>query len=96
MLCTISAFSQRFSDLTLHLSTHDDTKIALEYRIPVKEKWSLNFALAYGSKYSYYDRILEANDSLYTERHTSYSSSIGTLRVGSERRIKEFAFLTLN
>lgn len=86
------AFGQRSSDLTLHLSTYDDTKIALEYRLPIKDKWGINFALAYGSKYNNFNTILDANDSVFFDRHTNYSTNTGTFRIGTEKRIKESMF----
>ncbi len=85
-------FSQRSSDLTLHISTFEDTKLALEYRIPIKDKWGINFALTYGSKYNRYTSIFDASDTLFTERHTSYSTSSGTYRIGTDKRIKESMF----
>jgi hypothetical protein len=92
ILFSATAFGQRSSDLTFHLSTYDDTKLALEYRVPIKDKWGINFALAYGSKHRSNNHLLNANDSIYTDRYTSNSKNNVTFRLGTDRRIKESMF----
>lgn len=90
--CSITAFSQRPSDLTFHLSTYDEQKITLEYRIPIKDKWNLNFGLSYGSSYNNYTSFYDANDSISIDRHTNYTTSISNFRIGTDKRIKESMF----
>jgi hypothetical protein len=92
ILFSATAFGQRSSDLTLHLSTYDDSKIAIEYRVPIKDKWCINFALAYGSNSNSYDTFLDANDSVYTYHYSTTSSANSTFRLGTDRRIKESMF----
>ena len=92
ILFSATAFGQRSPDLTFHLSTYDDTKLALEYSVPIKDKWGINFALAYGSKHRTNTRLLNANDSIYADRYTNNSKNNGTFRLGTDRRIKKSMF----
>lgn len=93
-LFPLVGYNQQTSDLSLHISTLKDNRIGLEYRIPFKEKAHVNFGInygGYGSSFISY-KVVSSTDSSFIERHSNSNMSIGSVRFGMERQIKETIF----
>lgn len=90
-----NSFSQKKGDLGLILSTNKKTKINLEYRKPINEKYKWKIGFLYGNEvnqFGYKRRIIRSSDTSVTYREYHSESNNFGLRLGIERRLKTSHF----
>ena len=88
-LTALNIHAQRTPDIGFQVSSNNDAKMILEYRVPVMEKWTFNLGTAYGqySNWPSSGTIVHASDSTVTQRRYTSHMNMGTLRFGMERQM---------
>jgi hypothetical protein len=92
MLATTNLQAQLKSDIGIRISTSRLEKIQLEFRKPVKEKYSLRFALSTGTNYTlpfFVHKTISNSDTVLVYRDAgSYITRSYNLRAGIQRNLK--------
>jgi len=95
-LLASSTFAQEKGDLGFMISSSDRSRIALEYRKPMKEQYHFRLGATYGSNFYNFPytstAIIKVNDSTLTQRYAQGQNLEAGLRIGLERRMSSTMF----
>ena len=97
LFTTFQAKSQEYhSDIGVLLTTASYSRVGVEWRKPINEKWKFNLGAMYGSSspFSFFNsgQIIDANDTLVTHRkYDSYSNYVYIMS-GAEMQFGESMF----
>ena len=92
ILC-VKGYSQQKSDIGLMITNDQLNALILEYRKPFSEKNHFKIGASFGGNdYNSPFKIIEANDTIVTERYSGNRTSYSFLRIGIDRQIKTSMF----